>query len=149
MSELDDKVGMDNARAYFRRIASSVEYVQRGGSVKVLQTCMNMVVTGNPGTGKTMLARLVAGYLHAFGVLPLDRFVEKNGLEMKGKFAGHTAHTVKEAIKDAMGGCLFLDEAYALAGDDTFSGEAIRTLLTEVENNRTGLMVVLAGYRLP
>ena len=65
----------------------------------------------NTATGKTTLARLIAKYLHAFGVLPLDRFVEKNGLEMKGKFAGHTTHTVKEAIKDAMGGCLFLDEA--------------------------------------
>jgi hypothetical protein len=61
---------------------------------------------------------------------------------------GHTAPTVKEAIAEAMGGCLFLDEAYALAdnGGDGFSGEAVRTLLTEVENNRTALMVVLAGY---
>merc|ERR1719498_261782 len=68
---------------------------------------------------------------------------------MKGKYVGHTAPTVKEAIAEAMGGCLFLDEAYALvdSGGDSFSSEAIRTLLTEVENNRTGLMVVLAGYK--
>jgi stage V sporulation protein K len=68
---------------------------------------------------------------------------------MKGKYVGHTAPTVKEALAEAMGGCLFLDEAYALAdnGGDSFSGEAVRTLLTEVENNRTGLMVVLAGYK--
>jgi len=67
---------------------------------------------------------------------------------MKGKYVGHTAPTVKEAVAEAMGGCLFLDEAYALAdSDDGFSGEAVRTLLTEVENNRTSLMVVLAGYK--
>merc|ERR550537_1273724 len=67
---------------------------------------------------------------------------------MKGKYVGHTAPTVKEAVAEAMGGCLFLDEAYALAdSEDGFSGEAVRTLLTEVENNRTSLMVVLAGYK--
>lgn len=86
-------------------------------------------------------------YLHAYGILPKNAFVERNGLEMKGKYVGHTAPTVKEAIAEAMGGCLFLDEAYALAdSQDGFSGEAVRTLLTEVENNRTALMVVLAGY---
>ena len=107
-----------------------------------------MVITGNPGTGKTTVARMVARYLHAFGILPRDRFVEKNGLDLKGKYLGHTSHTVKEAIADAMGGCLFLDEAYALVdgGGDGFSSEAVRTLLTEVENNRTNLLVVLAGY---
>ena len=74
--------------------------------------------------------------------------MEKNGLDLKGKYLGHTSHTVKEAIADAMGGCLFLDEAYALVDDggDGFSSEAVRTLLTEVENNRSNLLVVLAGY---
>jgi stage V sporulation protein K len=65
-----------------------------------------MVITGNPGTGKTTIARLIAKYLHAFGVLPRDRFVEKNGLDLKGKYVGHTSHTVKEAISDALG-CAF------------------------------------------
>ena len=101
------------------------------------------------GTGKTTIARLIGRYLNAYGVLPRANFVERNGLELKGQYVGQTAPTVKQAVADAMGGTLFIDEAYALVdgGGDQFSGEAVRTLLTEVENNRTALMVVLAGYR--
>ena len=81
--------------------------------------------------------------------------MEKNGLELKAEFMGGTAPRVKAAVAEAMGGCLFLDEAYALmdsaagvgGAGDAFSQEALRTLLTEVENHRTNLMVVLAGYK--
>jgi SpoVK/Ycf46/Vps4 family AAA+-type ATPase len=147
-AELDGMIGLEAGKVFFAEMRKKVEYVERTGDTKLLHTSLNMRITGNPGTGKTTMARLLFRYLHAYGVLPKDTFVEKNGLEMKGKYVGHTAPTVKEAIAEAMGGCLFLDEAYALAdnGGDGFSGEAVRTLLTEVENNRTRLMVVLAGY---
>jgi AAA+ superfamily predicted ATPase len=94
------------------------------------------------------VARHIARYLHAHGILPRDAFVERNALVLKGQYVGQTAPTVVEAVRDAMGGCLFIDEAYALCdrGGDKFSGEVVRTLLTEVENHRTGLLVVLAGY---
>eukprot|EP01050_Picozoa_sp_SAG11_P020528 SAG11_NODE_3474_length_2426_cov_1.681564_2_plen_376_part_00 len=89
--------------------------------------------------------------LKAYGVLSREgSFVEKNALELKGRYVGHTAPRVKDAIQQALGGCLFLDEAYALAaagGSDSFSNEAVRTLLTEVENNRSNVLVVLAGYK--
>jgi hypothetical protein len=149
----------------------------------------SLVITGNPGTGKTTFARLLGRFMHAYGLLPKDAFVEKNALELKGAYLGQvectlctmhyalctmhyalctmhyalctnsvplqTAPKVKEAFEQAMGGVLFLDEAYALGGGtegggmggtDKFGAEAIRTLLTEVENNRTDVMVILAGY---
>jgi SpoVK/Ycf46/Vps4 family AAA+-type ATPase len=107
------------------------------------------VASGVAGTGKTTIARLIGRYLNAFGVLPRANFVELNSLDLKGKYVGQTAPTVKKFVADAIGGTLFIDEAPALiegGGGDHYSGEAVRTLLTEVENNRTKLMVVLAGY---
>jgi len=135
-------------KAFFKELSRTVAFVERGGDPRVLQTSLNLRLTGNPGTGKTTVARLIGRYLYAHGVLPRDTFVERNALALKGQFVGQTAPTVSEAVRDAMGGCLFIDEAYALAdrGGDKFSGEVVRTLLTEVENHRTGLLVVLAGY---
>ena len=90
--------------------------------------------------------------MRAYGILKKDVFVEANALELKGEYVGQTAPRVQGIVRSAMGGVLFLDEAYALAGggsgkSDCFSNEAIRTLLTEVENNRTSVLVILAGYR--
>ena len=148
--EVEGLIGMQAAKDFFQKIKNSVRYVENGGSPQILRVCLNMVLTGSPGTGKTSVARLLARYLRAFGVLSRDRFVEMNGLELKGQYSGQTVHVVKEAIANSLGGALFVDEAYALVGGgggDRFSMEAIRTLLTEVENNRSNLFVVLAGYR--
>jgi len=147
-AEVERLTGMANVKAFFREMARTVAFVERGGDPRVLQTSLNLRLTGNPGTGKTTVARLIGKYLYAHGILPRDTFVERNALVLKGQFVGQTAPTVIEAVRDAMGGCLFIDEAYALAdrGGDKFSGEVVRTLLTEVENHRTGLLVVLAGY---
>jgi SpoVK/Ycf46/Vps4 family AAA+-type ATPase len=107
---------------------------------------MNVVLTGNPGTGKTTFARLMFRMLRSHGILKKDVFVERNALELKGQYCGQTAPKIKEMFQMALGGCLFLDEAYALANGDCFSNEAIRMLLTEVENHRTEVLVILAGY---
>jgi SpoVK/Ycf46/Vps4 family AAA+-type ATPase len=147
--EITALVGMAAGKEVFDKMRKKVQYVEETGKKHLLSVCLNMVITGNPGVGKTTLARLMARFLHAYGVLPKDSFVERNGLELKGQFVGQSCPRVKEAIKDAMGGCLFIDEAYALVtpgSNDSFSTEVVRTLLTEVENNRTDVLVILAGY---
>jgi SpoVK/Ycf46/Vps4 family AAA+-type ATPase len=144
--EVDGLIGMQEQKEYLRKLQKRVEFVRNGGSPKLLEMCMNVVLTGNPGTGKTTFARLMFRTLRAHGVLKKDVFIERNALELKGEYCGQTAPKIKEMFRMALGGCLFLDEAYALANGDKFSNEAIRMLLTEVENHRTEVLVILAGY---
>merc|ERR1719191_1970115 len=131
--EIEGLIGMTEQKAYLHRLQKRVQFVKNGGSPKLLETCMNVVLTGNPGTGKTTFARLMFKMLRAYGVLTKDVFIERNVLELTGQYCGQTAPKVKGMFQMAMGGCLFLDEAYALADGDKFSDEAIRMLLTEVE----------------
>jgi hypothetical protein len=109
-AEVQQLVGMRTVRKFFTVMKTKAQYVEKGGDPQTLRTSLNMVLTGNPGTGKTTIARKIARYLHAFGVLPTDRFVERNGLELKGQYTGQTAPTVKQMVSEAMGGCLFIDE---------------------------------------
>jgi len=144
--ELDNIIGMTAPKEHLRQLQKRLEFVRLGGSPKILDTCMNVVLTGNPGTGKTTFARLLFRSLRAHGVLKKDVFIERNALELKGEYCGQTAPKIKEIFDMALGGCLFIDEAYGLANGDKFSNEAIRMLLTEVENHRSEVLVVLAGY---
>merc|ERR1719160_527236 len=137
---------MAGPKEHVRKQLALVEFVRQGGSPQLLESCRHVVLVGNPGTGKSTFARLMCKLLRAHGVLKSDVFIERNALELKGEYCGQTAPKIRELFEMANGGCLFLDEAYALASGDKFSGEAIRMLLTEVENHRTEVLVVLAGY---
>ena len=139
--DIRDLIGMEVAKRSFESSKAKVKYVEKTGDKSALKTCLNLVITGNPGTGKTMFSRLLYRFMRAYGILKSDHevFVERNGLELKGQFLGDTAPKVKRAVREALGGCLFIDEAYALAegggmaeGGDSFAKDAIRTLLTEV-----------------
>ena len=102
--EIDAMVGMSEAKELIAQIRKKVQYFQAGGPPEVLQTCLNIVITGNPGTGKTTFARLLFRFLRAYGVLKKDVFVECNALELKAKFVGHTSGNVKQKVQSALGG---------------------------------------------
>lgn len=107
-----------------------------------------MIFTGNPGTGKTTVARIVSRYLKAIGVLAGGQLVEVTRGDLVGQYVGHTAPLTQKAIQSALGGVLFIDEAYSLyrGKDDSFGLEAIDTLVKGMEDHRNDLIVILAGY---
>ena len=107
-----------------------------------------MIFTGNPGTGKTTIARLVAKYLKAIGALKGGQLVEVSRGDLVGRYTGHTAPLTNSVIESALGGVLFIDEAYSLyrGEQDSFGLEAIDTLVKGMEDHRDELVVILAGY---
>ncbi|MBE5939414.1 MAG: AAA family ATPase [Lachnospiraceae bacterium] len=153
LEELDSMTGLDGVKeevkALVNRITVMAEMEKRGLDVSDDYGTLHMVFKGNPGTGKTTVARLLGKIYSALGVLKRgDVFVECNRGKLVGKYQGHTADNVNNVVKSAMGGILFIDEAYALSQgeNDSFGQEAIDTLVSEMENNRNRLMVILAGY---
>ncbi|MBQ7859382.1 MAG: AAA family ATPase, partial [Faecalibacterium sp.] len=109
---------------------------------------MHMIFTGNPGTGKTTIARLVARYLKAIGALKGGQLIEVSRADLVGRYSGHTAPLTNSVIASALGGVLFIDEAYSLyrGEQDSFGLEAIDTLVKGMEDHRDELVVILAGY---
>ena len=109
---------------------------------------MHMVFTGNPGTAKTTVARLLAQIMQDNGLLSRGHLVEVGRADLVGKYVGWTAKCVKQKFKDARGGVLFIDEAYSLLDDrsGSYGDEAINTIVQEMENHREELMVIFAGY---
>jgi len=135
---------------YVRDIAKNVQAQQRrkAQGLKVAEVNMHMIFTGNPGTGKTTIARILAKYLKAIGALRGGQLVEVTRADLVGRYVGHTAPLTNTVIQSALGGVLFIDEAYSLyrGGEDSFGLEAIDTLVKGIEDNRGDLVVILAGY---
>ena len=107
-----------------------------------------MIFAGNPGTGKTMMARTVANVLYSMNVIQSNKLIETDRSGLVAGYVGQTAIKTREVIETALGGVLFIDEAYALAqgGDNDFGQEAIDTLVKMMDDNRDRLVVILAGY---
>ena len=107
-----------------------------------------MIFTGNPGTGKTTMARLVARLFKALGLLSQGQLIEVSRSDLVGRYVGHTAPLTQQIIESALGGVLFIDEAYSLVRgkDDSFGLEAVDTLVKGMEDHRDDLIVILAGY---
>lgn len=125
-----------------------VQERRRAAGLKCEPVVLHMVMKGNPGTGKTTVARIVGRLFHEMGLLPRGHMVEVERADLVGEFIGHTAQKTREQIKRAMGGVLFIDEAYSLArgGDKDFGREAIDTLVKAMEDHKHELVVILAGY---
>ena len=149
--ELNEIVGLDSVKKYIHSLQAhiSLQEKRKQQGMKSASVSMHMIFTGNPGTGKTTIARLLARYLKAIGVLSEGQLVEVTRGDLVAQYVGQTAPLTMSVIKSALGGVLFIDEAYSLyrGKDDSFGLEAIDTLVKAMEDNRDNLIVVLAGYK--
>jgi probable Rubsico expression protein CbbX len=147
-----DLVGLVPVKMRIREVAALL-LVERARRLMGLETdapSLHMCFTGNPGTGKTTVARRMAQILHGLSYVRRDHVVSVTRDDLVGQYIGHTAPKTKEVIKKAMGGVLFIDEAYYLyrpENERDYGQEAIEILLQVMEDNRDDLVVILAGYR--
>ena len=153
LDKLDALIGLDSIKKEVRVMTDLMtvwnESRKRGLSTADQGNTMNLVFTGNPGTGKTTVARLIGEIYYHIGLLKrADTFVECTRADLIGEHMGETAQRVREKVQSALGGILFIDEAYALVSDDqdSYGKEAVATLVAEIENHRDNLAVILAGY---
>ena len=151
LNELDEFVGMRSVKNSIRRLAvQSMFMKQRAamGAGNVQQMSMNFILTGNPGTGKTSIARKMGEVLQAMDILPTSRVIESSRATLVGKYMGETPKIVNNMCDKAMGGILFIDEAYTLSdGGDMYGKEAIDTLMKRMEDDRGKFVVIAAGYK--
>ncbi|MCF4119734.1 AAA family ATPase [Antribacter sp. KLBMP9083] len=150
LAELDGLVGLTRVKDEIRRQTEllRIERLRTEAGLTRPTLTRHLVFVGNPGTGKTTVARLVAGIYRALGLLEKGHLVEVDRSELVAGYLGQTATKTTEVVGRALGGVLFIDEAYALA-EDQYGKEAVDTLVKDMEDHRDDLVVVVAGYPLP
>jgi AAA+ superfamily predicted ATPase len=151
LAELDSLIGLDDVKKQVRSVMAThlVNKKRVETGLKAVANSLHLVFSGEPGTGKTTVARLVSEIYRAQGILRVGHLVEVGRSDLIAEYVGQTAPKVKKAINQALGGVLFIDEAYSLAQDTQqgYGAEAIATLLQLMENHRGDLSVIVAGYK--
>ena len=151
-AELDRLIGLESVKAEMRQLYEflKIQKLRELETGKASSLNLHFVFSGNPGTGKTTVARILGRLFLAIGLLPDGNVVERGGKDLVGQYLGTTPKKVNEIVDQAMGGLLFIDEAYALTpegGTDSFGREAVDTLLKRLEDDRGRFICVAAGYR--
>ncbi len=148
--EMDAIVGLQEVKDTLQSMEEHYKVMQlrQKQGLKAVPLSRHMIFTGNPGTGKTTMARLVARLFKALGLLSQGQLIEVSRSDLVGRYVGHTAPLTQQIIESALGGVLFIDEAYSLVRgkDDSFGLEAVDTLVKGMEDHRDDLIVILAGY---
>ena len=148
--ELNSLIGLQSIKDEVKTLINllKVEILRKEKNLPIPDKSLHMVFSGNPGTGKTTIARLLAKFFYTLGIIEKGTLVETDRSGLVAGFVGQTAPKTLEVCKSALGGVLFIDEAYSLSVDseNDFGKEAIETLLKFMEDNRTKLIVIVAGY---
>lgn len=151
VSKLNNLVGLNTVKEEVKKLISvaKIRQLRKERGLEITPQTLHMVFTGNPGTGKTTVARILAEVFKEIGLLSKGQLIETDRANIVEKYVGHTAQKVKELVQAAKGGILFIDEAYSLSKEDNpkdFGQEAIDTLVKLMEDNREDLVIIVAGY---